>query len=320
MKASVIIPTKNPGLIFHEVLDAVIAQKCHWDFDILVIDSGSSDETLEYCRSKNVRTYSISPEEFGHGKTRNLAISITTGEYIAMLTHDAKPVNDQWLNNLINIADTDDKIAGVFGRHVAYPSANIFTINEIDKHFDGFKEFSIVSLDDKERYINDIGYKQFLHFFSDNNSLLKRCVWEKYPYPDVNFAEDQIWALTIIEAGYKKGYADDAIVYHSHDYSLIERLQRSFDESKAFNKYFGYTLCPTITNLLKSIIWMTKRDYKYALSNKLWKYHFTEVILIAFDNSMRVLGHYLGSKLNGYYPRIENMLSWDKKLFNGSRK
>ena len=74
MKASVVIPTKNPGQIFRDVLDRVLEQECPWDFEVLVIDSGSNDGTQDYARSKpGVRLHEITPEEFGHGRTRNLA-------------------------------------------------------------------------------------------------------------------------------------------------------------------------------------------------------------------------------------------------------
>lgn len=49
---------------------------------------------------------------------------------------------------------------------------------------------------------------------------MPRKIWEKYPYDDVNFAEDQIWAKKMIELGYKKLYCPYAAVYHSHNYEL----------------------------------------------------------------------------------------------------
>jgi len=67
-------------------------------------------------------------------------------------------------------------------------------------------------------------------------------VWEHYPYPEVDFSEDQAWARVIIEAGFKKAYSSDAAVYHSHNYGLWERFQRSFDESMALDDLFHYDL------------------------------------------------------------------------------
>ena len=96
MKASVIIPTKNPGDIFHEVLTMVLSQETDFPYEILVIDSGSTDGTIAYIKQHpTVRLHQIEPLEFGHGKTRNQAIAMTSGEFIAMLTHDVGRSSDE---------------------------------------------------------------------------------------------------------------------------------------------------------------------------------------------------------------------------------
>ncbi|MEJ8575004.1 glycosyltransferase family 2 protein, partial [Microbaculum marinum] len=126
----------------------------------------------------------------------------------------------------------------------------------------------VVSRDtDPVRYESDPGWRQFLHFYSDNNSCLRRSVWEKIPYPDVEFAEDQIWAHRVIEAGYAKAYADDAVVRHSHDYGPLERFQRAFDESNAFRVLFGYSLCGTPSKAARAIGWHVRRDIGFARKN-----------------------------------------------------
>ena len=319
-KVSVIIPTKNPGIIFRRVLSSVCEQKTAFPFDILVIDSGSTDGTIDYVKcvaDTRVRLQQIDPSEFGHGRTRNLAVSQTSGEYVAMITHDACPASDAWLENLINMADRDTRIAGVFGRHIAYPEASSFTARELEMHFAGFEANPIVLLDDVQRYAADVGYRQYLHFFSDNNALIRRRAWESIPYPDVNFAEDQIWAQKIIEAGWHKAYAADAVVFHSHDYSLFERLQRSFDESYAFLRLFGYQLCPDLKTMIRSWIALTVRDMRFARATGLWRQAPMAVAIAPFDNLMRMLGHYLGTRGDRLQPATQKRLSRDYRVLTG---
>jgi len=234
--ASVIIPAKNGGSLFRDVLSAVLAQETTFDFDVLVIDSGSKDGTVEFVKSiddARLRLRQIQSSDFGHGRTRNLGVSSTSGKYAVLITHDAGPANKQWLQHLVDLAENNDRIAGEFGRHIAYPGANPFVARDLDLHFQWLAQTSVARIEDRARYDMDVGYRQFLHFFSDNNALIRRSVWEELPYPDVDFAEDQLWAKKAVEAGWFKGYAHDAVVYHSHDYGLWERLQRSFDESSA---------------------------------------------------------------------------------------
>jgi rhamnosyltransferase len=320
VKASVIIPTKNPGPIFRRVLQMVLAQSTSFDYEVLIVDSGSTDGTMRYIESLSdprVRLHCIDPSTFGHGRTRNLAISLTTGEYAVLITHDATPANTQWLAEMVSTADSDLAIAGVFGRHVAYPTASPRTARELELHFAGFESQRVVFLDDPMRYANDLGYRQFLHFFSDNNALIRRSVWQVLPYPDVDFAEDQIWACRAIEAGYKKAYARDGVVMHSHDYDLVERLQRSFDEAYAFRRLFGYVLCQGLVHLFGSWLALTRRDIAFMFSAGLWRSHIRDTLILPFDNLMRVAGHYLGSRGDNLPESIRRYLSRDKRIMMG---
>lgn len=317
-KVTVLIPTKNGGVIFEKVLSRVVAQRTPWPFEILVIDSGSSDGTVGTCRQfAQVRLHTIPPHEFGHGKTRNLGISMARGEFVALITQDALPESEHWLEALVLEIEQDSAIAGAFGRHIAYPDANPFTKHELEMHFAGFDEWPVAQLSDRERYARDPGYRQILHFFSDNNAIIRRSVWETVPYPDVDFAEDQIWAQKIIEAGYKKAYARDAVVVHSHNYALFERLQRSFDEAYAFRRLFGYVLCQGPRSLIRSWAALTRRDLEHARRSGLFREQPGAVLRAPFDNLMRVAGHYLGARGDSLPEGLRRHLSRDKRLMRG---
>lgn len=320
IKASVIIPTKNPGAIFRSVLSRVLEQQAEFSFDVLVIDSGSTDGTREFVRGfadSRLSLMEITPAEFGHGKTRNLGIASTSGEYAILITHDATPISDRWLATMVDAADHDSQIAGVFGRHVAYPDANALTTHELELHFSGFLSQPVVQNDDPGRYAADAGYRQFLHFFSDNNALVRRSVWENIPYPDVDFAEDQIWAKHIIEAGWKKAYSYEAAVFHSHDYGLFERLQRSFDESYAFLRLFGYELCPSVKSLIKGWLALCRRDFFFLYSTGKSSKYLGEIIRMPIDNFMRIAGQYLGGHGNKLPERVKHFISRDRQLLTG---
>ena len=233
MDVSIVIPTKNGGNLFDEVLTAIDQQETKYSFEVICVDSGSSDQTIEIIKKHRCILKQISKEEFGHGKTRNLGAGLGTGEYIVFITQDAKPASNKWLENFINAMKLDESVVGGFGIHYPYPDCNLLDKRDLYYHFKGFGEDNtIYYLEDKERYNNEEGYRHLLSFFSDNNSCLKRSIWEKYPYDDVNFAEDQIWARKMIELGYKKIYCPFAPVYHSHNYPLKTYKKRYFDEYK----------------------------------------------------------------------------------------
>ena len=283
-----------------------------------MVDSGSSDKTLSVVRGHpSVRLIEIAPSEFGHGRTRNFAVANSSGEFIVMITQDALPVNKNWLAEMVIAAEQDSNIAGVFGRHIAHSDASLFTANELEQHFSGFLSHPIVELDDPIRYKTDQGYRQFLYFFSDNNALIRRLVWEKIPYPEVDFAEDQAWARLIIEAGYRKAYAHNAVVAHSHNYGFIERLQRSFDEVYALQRLFGYGGEISFINAMKSFLAITRRDTIIALKlQNAKKVNIRSLINMPLDNLMRMVGAYLGAHGDSIPRKLRIYLSRDKKLMN----
>jgi rhamnosyltransferase len=321
---SVIIPTKNGGGLLRRVVDEVLNQKTDFDYDLTIIDSGSTDgviDAISKLGNSKIQIIKISSEEFGHGRTRNQAIAQTTGQYIAVITQDATPASDYWLQNLVRDIEQDSQIAGVFGKHLTYPEADIFTKRDFQMHFDSFLEEPVVWLEDKRRYQEDQGYRQKLHFFSDNNALLRRLAWEEIPYPDVSFAEDQQWAKLVVEAGWKKGYSDEGAVYHSHNYTLLDLFRRSIDESRAMKKYFDYKLSPTLKSVLRSWVGFSVQDTKYVLS---LKNNMAGNLLSLFSqyvrNLLKPLGHHIGSKYLEMPLFLVRFLSYDYRLRIGKRK
>lgn len=316
MKASVIIPVKNGGARFRAVLEATMAQQAPWAFEVLVIDSGSSDGSVQFARSLGCRVEEIPSSAFGHGRTRNLGAQLTSGEFIVFITHDACPAASNWLLNLVTAAEMVPDAAGAFGRHLAYPDAGIVTTRELEVHFAGFgASATVVRNDDPDRYAREVGYRQFLHFFSNNNSCLRRSVWAQIPFPDVDFAEDQIWARTVIEAGYAKAYAPDACVFHSHDFGVLETAQRGYDESRALKRLFGYVLVPSIPRLLRDWVYLTGRDWAWvAQSSRPTLERVRAFLAVPFLCAAKLVGRYLGARESSLPSWLARAFSRDKAM------
>lgn len=278
--ATIVIPTKNGGELFRQVLDHVFGQVTQYTFEVICVDSGSTDNTLQIIRNSQAKLFEIAPEDFGHGKTRNYGAEKGSGEFICFLTQDALPVHESWLENMLNAMKMDEKIAGGFGRHLPYSQCNFIDERDINGLFEGFGETNTIYWnEDPERYEKDPGYRSVLSFFSDNNSCIRRSVWEQYPYPDVEFAEDQIWMRQMIEKGYKKVYCPEATVYHSHNYKPSTYFMRYYDEHKGLYEIHGYTnlnhwwLVPAATgkHVLSDLIYIRSMPCsKKSKFTKLW--------------------------------------------------
>ncbi|WP_374764424.1 rhamnosyltransferase WsaF family glycosyltransferase [Yunchengibacter salinarum] len=265
--ASVVIPTLNAGPVLDSVLDAVQAQEAPFAHDVLVIDSGSTDGTLDKVKSRGIRLHQIHKADFNHGDTRNLGVELTDGDFVAFLTHDALPKGRDWLFNIVTALEHfGEQAGGAFGKHLAWWDADPFTRRDMTRHFRGFDQHPVFLTrdSDPERYALDESWRQLLHFYSDNNSCLRRSVWEKVPMRRTKFGEDQLFAHDLIEAGYGRVYAPQAVVWHSHDYGPEETFERTRTESAFFRHFFGYRLMKNAETLEKTLTALNAEDRDYA--------------------------------------------------------
>lgn len=318
-KASILIPVKNGGALFGMVLDAVLQQQAPWPFEVIVVDSGSSDNSVLQAKQRGVQVIEIPPAEFGHGRTRNLLASKAQGDFLVFITQDARPASEHWLQHLVQACDSAPDVAGAFGPHQAHPEARWVTRRELEQHFAGFGSVqSVVRLDDRARFECDPGYRQWLHFFSNNNSCLRRSVWEHLPFPDVAFAEDQTWALAAIEAGYGKAYAPQAAVYHSHDFGIWETLQRNFDEARSFQRDFGYEMQRNLLRAWVSAGQLVRRDAAWLrqAGQRGWGW-MKKTVYMAGIELARTSGQFLGTQHRRLPGWLLGVLSRDQGLQRG---
>ncbi|GAB2823749.1 hypothetical protein GCM10027022_12930 [Alpinimonas psychrophila] len=230
---TVFIPTFNGEKYLERLLTAVESQDFADTFEILVIDSGSTDATLAImAQHPMVRLVQIPSREFGHGKTRNLAATLARGTNIAFLSHDAVPVGEQWLSALVEPLDSAGlNCVAVVGKQEA--RANCFPLlkYEIEGVFarcgsDG----TVTVVDGSTVPAETLGEGDL--FYSDVNSATRRDFLLKViPYRDVNYSEDMAFARDLLVAGYRKAYQPDALVEHSNDVTLAEYGKRIFDEN-----------------------------------------------------------------------------------------
>lgn len=308
IKASVIIPTKNGGEIYKKVLDKVLEQKLDYEFEIIVIDSGSKDETVRYTKKKqslfqNLILKEITPSEFGHGKTRNYGASISNGEFLVFITQDALPCDEFWLEEMLKPFELSEDIVGVFGKHLPYEDCDIFEKHNLYVHFNNFGQGTVVyKMEDKERYKIDEGYRHLLCFYSDNSSAMRKSIWNKIPYDDVDFAEDQLWAKKIIELGYSKAYASNAVVYHSHNYSFKEMMMRSYDDHKGLYGIYGYVPIKSIFLLPAYISKHIVNDYMFLKTLNIPRDEKKKWIIFSIKKNMsKYIGSYFGPKGNNNF-------------------
>ena len=214
---------------------------------------------------------------------------------IVLITQDALPFDRTWLATLVNALLQEDDIAGVYGRHLPYPNAPLCIQRDILGHFERMAGQPPVM---RAAPHMDEATRQALHFFSNNNSAIRRSVWEKIPLPDVEFGEDQVWAERVVAAGYAKAYAHDAVVYHSHDYGVVETFRRQVTESTYYRRQFGYRLVDSPLHIPVISYHLSQSDLDYARQHP-ERWRLRDVIRSAPLNVARVAGQYVGGRGKG---------------------
>lgn len=233
LDATIVILTYDGEQYIEQILDAIFAQEFDGTFEVLVIDSGSSDRTLEFVRRRpQVRLHEIPNSEFGHGRTRNLAASLATGQHVVYLTHDAIPATSRWLHELLAPFSLSDRVAAVMGKQVPRPNCFPLLKYEIRGVFAGFGPDFGTTLFYKDDFMQGRPLTDAVGFYSDVNSAARRDVlMGPIPYREVQYAEDQLFGRDVVEQGLVKAYAGRAAVVHSNDLTLAEYGKRMFDET-----------------------------------------------------------------------------------------
>lgn len=221
MTISVIIPTLNAEKDLSAILTALLNQTIKPD-EIIIVDSASTDDTVKIARSfSNTKLIQITRNEFDHGKTRDMALKQSIGSIVIFLTQDAIPANNEFIAKLVEPFN-DKSVAVSTGRQL--PKENASKIEKLVREFNYSSHNIIKSKAD----IAKLGIKTF--FSSDVCSAYNREIYIAlggFDYP-IKTNEDMFYAAKAIQNGFKTVYTAEAVVYHSHNFSILEQYRRNY--------------------------------------------------------------------------------------------
>ena len=279
---SLIIPTLNAEKYMKPLLDALKKQTLQPD-EIIIADSESDDKTVEICNGyEGVRVLPVLRKEFDHGRTRDLALRESKGDIVVFMTHDAKPADQFFLENLISYLNSDPKLAVVSGRQLAREDAT--EMERLVREFNYPPVSNIRSKKDIPKY----GIKTY--YCTDVCAAYRRDIYLElggFEYP-LKTNEDMFYAAKAVNNGYKVGYAADAMVIHSHNFTLKQQYDRNYIQ--------GYEIARH-KEILGDVSANSEgmKMVKYVSVNLLKKGKVVSFVYFGFDCVARFLGSKMGS-------------------------
>jgi glycosyltransferase involved in cell wall biosynthesis len=197
----VVIRTLNESELLGTCLEALQGQRGEFELDILVVDSGSTDSTVEIARAHDARIVNLRPGAFDYSKALNVGIDDVRGELVVSISAHAIPLDDRWLERMTAPFE-DGRVAGVAGRQVPWPDAPWQEVHRLAHQFVNARSTYSPGSN------GDI-------VFSNAASVIRRSVWREHPFT-LPAAEDLDWAQRVVTAGWTVVYEAEASVYHSH--------------------------------------------------------------------------------------------------------
>jgi len=195
---SFVIRTKNESRFIGKVLKFLYKQT-YKNFEVLIIDSGSTDRTLGIVKKFPVRIIKIKPEDFGFSYALNLGISKAKGKIIAIISGHSIPISDTWLSDgLKNFKNK--KVAAVSGYYSSAPIG--YFSRKLGRLF-----FEKYQKKNKERS----------PWMTNTNALIRKDLWRQYPFDEeLPECEDYDWAVEMIGRGYNVIKDPAFSIFHSH--------------------------------------------------------------------------------------------------------
>lgn len=288
---SIVIRCYNEEQHIGRLLDGILQQTVQ-NAEIVLVDSGSTDDTLTIASRYPVKIISIKPQEFSFGKALNLGCQAATGDLIVVASAHVYPVYKDWLEHLL-APFADQQVALVYGKQRGGKTTK-------------YSEHQIFA----QWFLNESNFDQNHPFCNNANAAIRKRFWEQLPYNEaLTGLEDLDWARRVMQQGSRVAYSASAEVVHVHDETPKRIYNRYRREAIALKRIFPqekFTAWDLIYLLSTNII----SDYYHAWHDRTLKQNLLSILTFRI---MQFWGTYQGFAYRGpitsqlkqrfYYPR-----------------
>jgi glycosyltransferase involved in cell wall biosynthesis len=269
---SIVVRARNEGAFIRRLLDGIRLQDAA-GVEIVLVDSGSTDDTRAIAEAHGCRVIALDPARFTYGRALNVGCAAARGRTCVLVSAHCVPVNDRWLSRLLEPL-RDPAVAASYGKQLPLAGTRVYEQRNL---LTGFPFGS---------------RRQTSHFFFHNaNAAFRREVWERTPFDEtLPGLEDREWARRVLAAGWQIVYEPLAMVYHEHGETLGQIYTRAFREGVAVRRLDpAFTQSPGrfVVNYLRGV----QRDVRFVRRyGRPWR----DVLGLVPQRFMEVWGTYRG--------------------------
>ena len=244
--ASIIIRTLNEARYLPDLLEAIDAQRSEFRSEVIVVDSGSTDGTIEIAKAHGCRILTIAKEEFSFGRSLNIGCQGADGTYLVMISGHCVPCHGSWLQRLVTPL-AEGLAAYTYGRQLGGPETQWSEHRIFAKYFP------------EQSAIPQQGI-----FCNNANSALLRATLETYKFDEsLTGLEDMHLAQKLVANGEEIGYVAEAGVFHYH-HENWQQVKTRFEREAVALHYIVPELIVRKRDFLRYVVESVTSDLREA--------------------------------------------------------
>ncbi len=218
---SIVIRTLNEADHLPTLLDSIEQQLTHPD-EVVLVDSGSTDETVAIAESRGLKVVHIPPGEFTFGRSLNWGCEAAKGDILVFVSAHVYALSATWLEDLVS-PFADERVGLSYG-------------GQTGDHRSNFAEIQLL-----KRWFPEEGTTNQENSFCNNaNCAVRRDLWQSTPYDEsLPGLEDMAFARHIRAGGHRIAYVPEAIIAHVHEEGWRQTMNRYRREAMAYQTIFG---------------------------------------------------------------------------------
>ena len=215
-----VIRAYNEAAHIGRLLEGLSRQTLH-DPEIILVDSGSTDSTVQQALAAGAKVLHIRPEEFTFGRSLNLGLAAASCDLAVIASAHVYPVYPDWLERLLE-PFSDPQVALTYGKQRAPVTAH-------------FSEQQVY-----QRWYPETSEPRQAHPFCNNaNAAVRLSVWKEQPYDEsLTGLEDLAWARGVLGQGRSIAYVAEAEIVHLHNETRRGVYNRYRREGMAFKRIY----------------------------------------------------------------------------------